>query len=61
MQEFKPINLRGYEGGFECPNCGMPIRITQGNSDGKESIFTCIERHNSGCGKEYKAFVKELK
>jgi hypothetical protein len=61
-EEFKPINLGGYEGDFKCPNCDSFIHIDQGNGEGVGSVFICpdFEGDYSGCGKEWQVFAKEV-
>lgn len=62
MRDYKEINLGGYGGSFECPNCGRSISVKQGNNS---NIFEC-RRYKigpdewMGCGKEWEVYAKEV-
>ena len=62
MTEYQSIDLGGYEGHFNCPNCGYQIPIRQGNIGDENTKFKCPEYNfeGGGCGKEWRVFAKEV-
>jgi len=52
MPDKYQINLGGYEGHFNCPNCHAAVDIQQGNSS---DVFEC-----RSCGRKYLPYVKDI-
>lgn len=61
-EEFVEIDVGGYEGSVECPNCGNKINIMEGNNS---DVFKCErsfygDKKEVGCGKKFKVYGKMI-